>query len=102
VELEKLTQEQVGEEELTKARDYSIGSFRLSLESSMALGQRAGESLLTMGEVEPIEDVVEKLRAVEAADLLRVAQRLLIRDKATLSVVGPDVEEEKLAALVTG
>jgi predicted Zn-dependent peptidase len=101
-ELEKLTHEQVGEEELTKARDYSIGSFRLSLESSMALGQRAGESLLTMGEVEPIDSVVEKLREVEAPDLLRVAQRLLLRDKATLAVVGPDMEEEKLAELVAG
>jgi predicted Zn-dependent peptidase len=101
-ELEKLTQEQVGEGELTKAKDYSIGSFRLSLESSMALGQRAGESLLTMGEVEPIDSVVEKLREVEAPDLLRVAQRILLRDKATLAVVGPDVEEEKLAELVAG
>ncbi len=100
VELEKLKQEQVGKEELTKARDYSIGSFRLSLESSMALGQRAGESLLTMGEVEPIEGVVEKLRAVEAVDLLRVAQRVLSREKATLAVVGPDVEEERLAEML--
>jgi len=101
-ELEKLTQEQVGEDELARARDYSIGSFRLSLESSMALGQRAGESLLTMGEVEPIDSVVEKLRGVEAPDLLRVAQRLLRRGKATLAVVGPDVEEEALAELVAG
>jgi len=99
-ELEKLTQEQVGDDELTKARDYTVGSFRLSLESSMALGQRAGESLLTMGEVEPIENVVEKLRAVDAGDLMRVAQRLLLREKATLAVVGPEVKEEELAALV--
>jgi len=100
VELDKLKQEPVGEEELTKARDYSIGSFRLSLESSMALGQRAGESLLTMGEVEPIDGVVKKLRAVEAPDVLRVAQRLLLKEKATLSVVGPDVKEEALAEMV--
>ncbi len=99
-ELEKLTQERVGDEELTKARDYTVGSFRLSLESSMALGQRAGEGLLTMGEVEPIESVVEKLRAVDASDLLRVAQRIVVREKAALAVVGPDVEEEALAELV--
>ena len=55
-----------------------------------------------VGEVEPIESVVDKLRAVEAPDLLRVAQRLLLRDKATLAVVGPNVEEEKLAELVAG
>jgi len=99
-ELEKLTQDKVGDEELTKARDYTVGSFRLSLESSMALGQRAGESLLTMGEVEPIESVVEKLRAADADDLLRVAQRVLRREKTTLSVVGPDVTEEALRELV--
>jgi predicted Zn-dependent peptidase len=99
-ELEKLTHERVEDAELVKARDYTTGSFRLSLESPMALGQRAGESLLTMGEVEPIESVVEKLRAVNADDLLRVAQRVLVRNSVTLSVVGPDVEESTLAELV--
>jgi predicted Zn-dependent peptidase len=99
-ELKKLTEEPVGEDELTKARDYTVGSYRLSLESSMALGQRAGESLLTMGEVEPIESVVQKLGAATADDLLRVAQRVLVRDKATLAVVGPDVQEEALQEMV--
>jgi len=97
-ELEKLTQEPVGPQELTKARDYTVGSFRLSLETSMAMGQRAGENLLTMGEIEPVESVVEKLRAVSADDLLGIARRLLDREKAALAVVGPDVEEEALLA----
>jgi len=92
-ELEKLVQEPVGEEELTKARDYTVGSFRLSLESPMSLGQRAGESLLTLGEVEPVESVVERLRVVGADDLMRVARRLFVRGRAALAVVGPDVEE---------
>jgi predicted Zn-dependent peptidase len=97
-ELEKLAQEPVGDEELTKARDYTVGSFRLGLETPMALGQRAGESLLMLGEIEPIEEVVARLRAVTAEDVMRVAQRLLHRDRAALSVVGPDVEEEALLA----
>jgi predicted Zn-dependent peptidase len=95
-ELEKLATERVGDDELTKARDYTVGSVRLSLETPMALGQRAGESLLMLGEIEPIETVVERLRAVTAEDLIRVAQRLLRRDRAALSVVGPDVEEDAL------
>jgi predicted Zn-dependent peptidase len=95
-ELEKLTQERVGDEELTKARDYTVGSFRLSLETPMALGQRAGENLLTLGEIEPIDSVVEKLRAVNAGDISRVAQRVLRRERAALSVVGPDIREEAL------
>ena len=101
-ELGKLAQEPVGTDELTKARDYTVGSFRLSLETPMALGQRAGENLLTLGEIEPIEDVVEKLRAVGADDVIRVGQRVLRRERVALSVVGPDVEEEALLEIVSG
>lgn len=99
-ELRKVMEEPVGIDELTKARDYTVGSFRLSLETPMALGQRAGENLLTMGEIEPIETIVERLRAVSAEDLLRVARRVLPREKAALAVVGPDVQEEALAELL--
>lgn len=99
-ELEKLTQEPVGEEELAKGRDYTVGSFRLSLESPLALAQRAGESLLTMGEIEPIDEAVERLRAVTADDILRVARRLLRRESVALAVVGPNVEEAELAGLL--
>ena len=99
-ELLKVMEEPVGEEELTKARDYTVGSFRLSLETPMALGQRAGESLLTMGEIEPIETVVERLQSISAEDILRVARRVLPREKAALAVVGPDVQEEALAELL--
>ena len=99
-ELEKMTNEAVGAEELQKAKDYTIGSFRLSLESSMALGQRAGESLLTLGEIEPVESVVARLRAVTADDVIRVAQRILKRERAALAIVGPSVDEPALRDLL--
>jgi len=99
-ELDKLVEERVGDEELTKARDYTIGSFRLSLETPMALAQRAGENLLMLNEIEPIDSVVEKLRAVEAEDISRVARRVLRRDRAALSVVGPDIVEDGLKGIV--
>ena len=101
-ELEKLVQEPVGTDELTKSRDYTVGSFRLSLESPMSLGQRAGESLLTLGEIEPIEGVVERLRAVTAEDLTRVSRRLLRREKAALALVGPNIEEGVLREVLGG
>jgi len=66
----------------------------------MALGQRAGELLLTMGEIEPIESVVEKLRAITADDILRVARRIVQAGKLVLAVVGPEVQEEDLSALL--
>jgi predicted Zn-dependent peptidase len=99
-ELRKLVEEPVGEEELTKVRDYSVGSFRLSLETPMALGQRAGELLLTMDEIESIESVVEKLQAITADDVLRVARRIVQAGKLVLAVVGPDVQSEELRELL--
>ncbi len=101
-ELEKLVQTPVGDDELTKAQDYAVGSFRLSLETAMALGQRAGESLLTLGEIEPVETVVERLRGVSAEDILRVARRVLVPEKVALAVVGPEVEEGSLLELLDG
>jgi predicted Zn-dependent peptidase len=100
-EFAKVTQDAVPEDELTKARDYTVGSFRLSLETPIALAQRAGEQLLTLGEIEPIETVVERLQSVSADDVLRVAQRVLVPEKTALSVVGPDLDDERLLALLS-
>lgn len=99
-ELEKLTQELVGAEELKKAKDYTVGSIRLGLESTMSLGQRAGESLLTLGEIEPVDSMVEKLRAVTSEDVMRVAQRLLVRERAAVALVGPNSEDVALAEVL--
>jgi predicted Zn-dependent peptidase len=99
-ELMKLVHEPVGEEELTKARDYTIGSFRLGLETPMALAQRAGEQLLMVGEIEPIEDVVSKLQAVTAKDVQRVAAKIFRNDNIAMSLVGPGANEQELADLL--
>ena len=99
-ELRKLVDEPPSEGEMTKVRDYTVGSFRLALETPMALGQRSGELLLTMGEIEPIDSVLEKLRSITGEDILRVARRIVDSAKLVLAVVGPELEEEELAAVV--
>ncbi len=96
-ELMKLVDELVGDKEMTKARDYTTGSFRLSLESPMALAQRTGELLLLLGEIEPVDDIVERLKAVTAEDVQRVAKRLFRDDNLSMSLVGPGADEDELA-----
>ena len=96
-ELMKLVEELVGEEELTKARDYTTGSVRLSLETPMAFAQRTGERLLLLGEIEPIDDVVERLQAVTSEDVQRVARRIFRDDNLSMSLVGPGADETELA-----
>jgi predicted Zn-dependent peptidase len=99
-EVFKLCDEPVPEVEMTKARDYTVGTFRLSLETPMALAQRAGESLLTTGEIEPIEEVVAKLEAVTADDVMRVARRLFRREGVSAAVVGPGAGQDEMEALL--
>jgi predicted Zn-dependent peptidase len=83
-----------------RARDFSTGNFRLGLESTMALAQRAGESLLMLGEIEPIEDVVEGIGAVTPADVQRVAQRLFSPGAFAMAMVGPGGDAERLQAIL--
>jgi predicted Zn-dependent peptidase len=99
-ELFKLRDEPVSDEELEKARDFSTGNFRLGLESTMALAQRAGESLLQTGEIEPVDDVVASLRAVTAADVQRVAQRVFKPGGFSMAVVGPGGDPDALRAIL--
>jgi predicted Zn-dependent peptidase len=99
-EVFKLCDEPVPKEEMARARDYTVGTFRLSLETTMALAQRAGENLLTTGEIEPVEEVVAKLEAVTADDVMRVARRLFRRDGVSAAAVGPGASQEEMATLL--
>lgn len=99
-ELFKLRDQQVTNDEITKARDFATGNFRLGLESTMALAQRAGESLLMTGEIEPVEDVVAALAAVTIEDVQRVAQRLFHPGRFSMSVVGPGGDPDRLRTIL--
>lgn len=102
-ELDRMAEEPVGEAELQKAKDYTVGSFRLGLESTMALAQRAGEALLMTGEVEPIDEAIERFREVTPDDVRRVARRIVRREGLSMAVVGPPgPSAERLEALLAG
>ena len=95
-EVFKLTTEPVPDDELTRARDYSVGNFRLSLETTMAFTQWTGENLIADGKIEEIEKVVAGLSAVTAADIQRVAKSLFQRDNVALALVGPQADADLL------
>ena len=100
-EFQKLTTDTVGEEELTKVKDYSIGTFRLGLEDTMSMARWVGDQLLTLGEVQEIEDVVGKMQAVTAADVQRMAQKLFIGNEMAIALTGPKDETESLLKLAS-
>jgi len=99
-ELFKLVDAMPDEDETMRARDFAIGNFRLGLESTMALAQRAGEALLMTGEIETIEDVVGGIEQVAPGDVQRVAQRLFKPGEFAMAVVGPGGDAERLSAIL--
>lgn len=98
-EFQKLVREPVEEEELTKSRDYSVGTFRLGLEDTMSVARWVGENLITTGEVQQVEDVVASLRSVTADDLQRMARRLFVKNELSIALTGPNDETERLKEL---
>ena len=99
-ELRRLADEPVAEEELQRAKDFAAGTFRLALETPMALGQRFGEQLLQDGELELPEQTVARIRAVGAADVHAVAQRLFGDATYALAVVGPSAPADRLDSIL--
>ena len=100
-ELRRLVDEPVGEEELQRTIDYIAGSVRLSQETARAVGQRNGNQLLMDGELESIEDAVAALRSVTAAEVQRVAKRVIGPGEIALAVVGPSASSDELDAVLT-
>ncbi|TAJ16413.1 MAG: insulinase family protein [Dehalococcoidia bacterium] len=101
-ELNRIATEPMGDEELTRTKDYAAGSFRLGLETPMSFAQRFGGQLLQDGEIEPPDVTVARLRAVTAADVQRVAARLFTDAKFSLAVVGPSASADRLDAILHG
>jgi predicted Zn-dependent peptidase len=101
-ELRRLVDEPMPEAELQRTKDYAAGSFRLSLETPMALAQRTGNQLLNDGEIEPPDVTVRSLREVTAEDVQRVATRLFGESRYSLAVVGPSAPAERLDAILHG
>ena len=101
-ELQRLVDEPMPAEELQRTKDYAAGSFRLSLETPMSLGQRRGTQLLMDGEIEPPDVTVERLRAVTAEDVRRVAGRVFGERRYSLAVVGPSASADRLDTILAG
>lgn len=97
-ETAKMANDRVPDEELRKAKDHSIGRFRLSLETANSLGQRHGELLLTRGAIEEIDWVVDQLEAITAEQVTAVAQRFLDPSRLHCAVVGPNLDDDEIGA----
>ena len=99
-QLRRLVDEPVAGEELERAREHAIGSFRLSLETSAAWCHRAGGELLANGNIEAVDEVIAGYQSVTTGDIQRVARRFIAPGNLAACVVGPFEREAELRGLI--
>jgi predicted Zn-dependent peptidase len=88
------------ESELKKAKEYAKGRLLLRMEDTRSVAAWLGTQELLLGRIATVDEVVEKIDAVAAHDVARVAQRVLIEDKLRLAVVGPHRSDKALRRLL--
>lgn len=87
-ELRQVAEQPVPESELTKVREFTKGRLRLGLESTNSLASWLCQQELLMDEVRTVEEVIARYEAVTAADMQRVAKRVLDQPMQ-LALIGP-------------
>ncbi len=93
VELEKLATDGVSDEELKKALGQLSGGIVLALEDSGSRMSRLGRAELVTGEFLDIDESLDRIRAVTAAEVQQLARELAASPR-TITVVGPFEETE--------
>jgi predicted Zn-dependent peptidase len=95
-EFKRLRDEPVRAAELNRAKEYAVGSSRMSLERTSAQNARLGYSTMFYGEVMDAEEAHSRLRAVTADEIQRVAKASLSSKKITMTVIGALPEKSRI------
>lgn len=95
-----LREKNVGSAELKRAKEYSVGSSRMSLERASTQSMRVGASVLVYGEILAPEVAHERIRAVTAEDIRVAASEILNPSRLSLALVGPDPDAAMLERIL--
>jgi predicted Zn-dependent peptidase len=88
-QLDRLRQEPIPPEELDRALEFVRGRLALSLEDPFTIASWFARQHLFGFEVLDPEQTLDRLEAVQAADIQRVAQEVFQADQLNLVIVGP-------------
>jgi predicted Zn-dependent peptidase len=91
----RMADEEVPADELEKSRSMVKGRFVLRTESPQGLIMYGLNREVLEGQVLEPDELLEKIDAVTAEDVQRVAQDLIAHDKLNLAVIGPFEDDER-------
>jgi predicted Zn-dependent peptidase len=88
-EFDLISAELVSEQEIKNAKEQIKGHMVLGLESSNSRMNRIAEQEIYFGKYLSIEEIIEKIDAVNADGIKKMSAELFAPEKQALSVVGP-------------
>ena len=99
-EWDRLRQERVSAEELTRAKEFLKGRLMLQMEDTFSVAAWFGQQELLGPDVLTLDEAVANIEAATAEDIQRLAQKLFLQEKLNLAVVGPFKDEEGFRELL--
>ncbi|MBU4536836.1 insulinase family protein [Patescibacteria group bacterium] len=100
IELKKLKEELVSENELQKVKDSIVGNIYLGLESSDSIANYFGSQELLKDKILTPEEKIERIKAVTSQDIKRVANRIFVDKGLNLAVIGPIKDKKPLQKIL--
>ena len=100
-ELRRCTERPPSVAELRRARDFAIGQFDLSLESTENQMNFVGEQVLGFGRITLPEQTKRRLATVTAAEIRSVAADFFRPERMNLAVISPLKSDRGLARALT-
>jgi len=98
-EMTRLAREPILEPELIKAKEFTKGRLKLSLEGTNSLASWLCQQELLLGRIKTVAEVVETIDGLTAEDLQRVAERVLTQP-VQMAVIGPFAKESALRSAI--
>ena len=87
-ELARVASDPVSEPELVRARTLMQAGILMTLENTTARAERLARQMQICGRIVPVAEMVDRIEAVSAEDVRRVARRL-VASPPTLAALGP-------------
>jgi len=95
-ELKKICLKKPGQQEVQRAKDYTIGQTLMGLESTSNQMMWMGESILGYRKILDPGEIERKMMAVTPEEIQKVACHCLDLDKLGVAVVGPQKDSEQI------
>ncbi|MDP3014888.1 MAG: pitrilysin family protein [bacterium] len=99
-EFQKAVLQPIKKEELQRAKDHLIGNLIIGLETSDQLaGFYGGQEILIKEIINP-KDLIKKIQAVKAEEIMAVAKDIFQNQKLNLAIIGPFKDKEKFEKIL--